>query len=201
VDTYRKRSLVIFGEYVPLERWMPFLKYFTPIEGGFTRGDKTVQFDLDSLGVMASVLICFEDIFPPLAREGAQPDTDFLVNLTNNGWFGEGAAQWQHAATAVFRAVENRIPLLRCSNNGLTCWVDAHGRIREVFRDTNGSEYGPGFMLTTVPLLGPGELREPTVYHRSGDLFGWLCVLLSIIWLPFKLRLPFRAGTPDPNVH
>ena len=71
------------------------------------------------------MLICFEDIFPHLAREYAEDDTDFLVNLTNNGWFGEGAAQWQHAAGALFRAVENGLPLIRCSNNGLTCWVDS----------------------------------------------------------------------------
>ena len=51
------------------------------------------------------------------------------VNLTNNGWFGEGSAQWQHAAGAVFRTVENGVLLIRCSNNGLTCWMDAHGRI------------------------------------------------------------------------
>ncbi len=187
-ETYRKRSLVIFGEYVPLERWVPFMKYLTPIDGGFTPGERSTPFVMDSLGVVTSALICFEDIFTNLSREGAQPDTDFLVNLTNDGWFGESAAPWQHAATAVFRTVENRIPLLRCSNNGLTCWVDERGRIREVFRDAKGSEYGAGFMISEVPLLGPDELREPTIYHRHGDRFGWVCVLLTVIWLPFKLR-------------
>ena len=62
-----------------------------------------------------ATLICFEDMFPFLARESADDDTDFLVNLTNNGWFGESAAQWQHAAGALFRAVENGLPLIRCS--------------------------------------------------------------------------------------
>jgi apolipoprotein N-acyltransferase len=202
MDTYRKRSLVIFGEYVPLERWIPFIKYFTPIEGGFTPGDRSEQFELDSLGVVTSVLICFEDIFPTLGREGSQPDTDFLVNLTNNGWFGEGAAQWQHGATSVFRAVENRITLVRCSNNGLTCWVDKFGRIRQVFRDAAGSEYGPGFMLCEIPLLGVDELREPTPYHRHGDRFGWTCVLLTVLWMPFgglkraSVSLPSKPHRP-----
>ncbi|HWQ92814.1 MAG TPA: apolipoprotein N-acyltransferase, partial [Clostridia bacterium] len=127
-DRYQKRGLVIFGEYIPLERWLPFLKFFTPIPGGFTRGQRPAQFQLPDLGVQTSVLICFEDIFPGLGRDSAEPDTDFLVNLTNNGWFGNSAAQWQHGATSVFRAVENRIPLVRCANNGLTCLVDEHGR-------------------------------------------------------------------------
>ena len=122
---YIKRKLVIFGEYVPLADWLPFLKYLTPIQGGFTPGRRPVSFPLPGLRAKTSVLICFEDIFPHLVREHVDDDTDFLVNLTNNGWFGESAAQWQHAANAVFRAVENGLPLVRCANNGLTCWVDA----------------------------------------------------------------------------
>ena len=100
VARYRKRNLVVFGEYIPLVRWLPFVKWFTPIEGGFTPGDRPVPFVLTRPDVKTSTLICFEDTFPGLAREAADDDTDFLVNLTNNGWFGESAAQWQHAASA-----------------------------------------------------------------------------------------------------
>jgi apolipoprotein N-acyltransferase len=176
---YRKCNLVVFGEYIPLVRWLPFVKWFTPIEGGFTPGKQPVPFVLKNLDVKTSVLICFEDVFPHLARHYADDDTDFLVNLTNNGWFGESAAQWQHAAGAIFRAVENGLPLVRCSNNGLTGWVDAHGRLREVFHDDRGTIYGPGFMTAEVPLLNPGQPRIPTFYHQHGDWFGWLCVGLS----------------------
>jgi apolipoprotein N-acyltransferase len=102
-----------------------------------------------------------------------QDDTDFLVNLTNDGWFGEGAAQWQQAAAAVFRAVENGVPLVRCCNNGLTCWADATGRLREIFKDATGSVYGAGFMTIEIPV---GGKREPTFYNRHGDWFGWSCV-------------------------
>ena len=176
VSRYVKRNLVVFGEYIPLVRWLPFVKWFTPIEGGFTPGTHTVPFVLTNLDVKTATLICFEDMFPFLARESAEDDTDFLVNLTNNGWFGESAAQWQHAAGALFRAVENGLPLIRCSNNGLTGWVDAHGRLRQVFRDDRGTIYGPGFMTAEIPLLAHGEKRPPTFYHRHGDLFGWVCV-------------------------
>ncbi len=180
VAQYIKRHLVIFGEYIPLVRQLPFLKYVTPIDGGFTAGDRVAPFELGELNVKVSVLICFEDVFPHLAREYATDDTDFLVNLTNNGWFGEGAAQLQHAAGAVFRAVENGVPLVRCTNNGLTCWVDSCGRIREEFESPARGIYGAGFMVARIPLLLPGEKRVPTFYHQHGDRFGWSCVGIAL---------------------
>jgi len=206
-NTYRKRGLVIFGEYIPLERWLPFIKWFTPITGSYTAGDRAVQFvfkgvahplftnDVDeamgtnapslpiSLGTLrsaqTSVLICFEDTFPNLARKSVEPDTDFLVNITNDGWFGEGAAQWQHAAAATFRTVENGVPLIRCANTGLTCWMDANGRWRELFADENGNVYREGFMTVTVPL--PAGRHAQTFYNQHGNWFGWACVVLAVV--------------------
>ena len=192
VSRYRKRQLVVFGEYIPLVRWLPFVKWFTPIEGGFTPGDRPVPFALDTPDVKTSVLICFEDIFPHVAREYADDDTDFLVNLTNNGWFGESAAQWQHAAGALFRAVENGLPLIRCSNNGLTGWVDAHGRLRQVFRDDRGTVYGAGFLTAEIPLPAAGEKRAPTFYHEHGDWFGWACV--GLVGIMLMRRVARRRG-------
>lgn len=173
---YIKRNLVMFGEYIPLYHWLPFLAKFTPIKGGFTPGTNVVPFEMPDLNVKVSVLICFEDTFPQLARDYVSDDTDFLVNLTNNGWFGEGAAQWQHAAAAIFRAVENNVPLVRCSNNGLTCWVDECGRLREIFHSDTHGIYGPGFMIARIPVLNPGEKRASTFYRLHGDVFGWACV-------------------------
>lgn len=201
IARYDKRNLVIFGEYIPLEHWLPFVKWFTPVQSSFTAGDRSVPFELMPEGerpsepkpkpkdgspgvsshppVKTSVLICFEDTFSQLAREGAETDTDFLVNITNDGWFGEGTAQWQHAATALFRAVENGLPLVRCTNTGLTCWYDANGRLREWFTDQKGTIYGAGFMTVKIPLLPAGERRPETFYNRHGDWFGWGCVALA----------------------
>ena len=176
VERYRKRKLVIFGEYIPLVRWLPFVKWFTPIEGGFTPGIRPIPFLPRNPDAKTSVLICYEDIFPHVVREYAADDTDFLINITNDGWFGEGAAQWQQAASALIRAVENGLPLVRCANNGLTGWVDSRGRLREVFRDDRGTIYGAGFLSVDIPLLGVGEKRTPTFYHEHGDWFGWGCV-------------------------
>jgi apolipoprotein N-acyltransferase len=126
--------------------------------------------------VKASPLICFEDSFPQLARKAVRDDTDFLVNLTNDGWFGEGAEQWQQAAAGIFRAVENGLPLVRSCNNGVTCWIDAHGRVQAIFRDGQGSEYGQGVLTADIPLLQTGQKSAPTFYNRHGDWFGWGCV-------------------------
>lgn len=193
-NRYRKRNLVIFGEYVPLTRWLPFLAWFTPVQGGFTPGDRPVQFRLPNLGVQTAVLICFEDIFPNLVRESVEPETDFLVNLTNNGWFGESAAQWQHAAAAIFRAVENGRPLLRSANNGLTCWVDERGRLRQIFRTSSGSIYGAGWMWFELPLPGAKEQKPLTFYRQHGDLFGWTCVLAAGLLLSTRIPRAVRGA-------
>jgi apolipoprotein N-acyltransferase len=131
-----------------------------------------------------------------VAREYVQDDTDFLVNLTNDGWFGEGAAQWQQAAAAVFRAVENGVPLVRCCNNGLTCWADATGRLREIFKNTAGSVYGAGAMTIDLPLSQPGEKRVPTFYNQHGDWFGWFCVGVTGILLVVKISGHRRKQQP-----
>jgi apolipoprotein N-acyltransferase len=181
----------MFGEYVPLSRWVPFLKWFTPIDGGFTAGDKPATFTLPRPDLAVSILICFEDTFAHVSRSGITSDTDFLVNLTNDGWFGESAEQWQHAITALFRAVENGIPLIRCTNNGLTCWMDKHGRIRDYLVDARGSIYGPGFLTVLVPRR-PAE-DAMTFYSRYGDVFGWSCITLSATAL-LNARFQRRLG-------
>jgi apolipoprotein N-acyltransferase len=189
---YIKRQMVIFGEYVPLQRWLPFLGWFTPVGTGFTAGTGPAGFDLEGLGVKTSVQICYEDIFPHLVRTDVAPDTDFLVNITNDGWFGNSAEQWQHATAALFRAVENRVPLIRCCNNGLSCWIDGHGRLREVLRDPEGTVYGMGYLRAEIPILSDGARHPLTFYTRKGDVFGWSCAGLSAVILATKVRVSRR---------
>ena len=177
VKTYRKLRLVIFGEYIPLARWLPFLKYFTPIQGGFAQGKGPVQFQLTEPKARVSPLICFEDVFPHFTGPYVEQDTDFLLNLTNDGWFGDSAAQWQHGLAALFRAVENGRPLVRCTNNGLTCWIDEFGRLRTLFRDATGNPHGEGFLFLNFPL---SDKKLTTFYNQHGDWFGWSCVILAV---------------------
>lgn len=186
-DVYHKRHLVAFGEYIPLS-WIPIVKWFTPITGSYTPGTRPVEFSLPNLKVHTAVLICFEDVFPDPTREYAGDNVDFLVNITNDGWFRNGSAQWQQAAAACFRSVENGLPLVRCANNGLTCWIDKHGHLRDIFKDTQGTVYGPGTTTVEIPLLAAGEKRIPTYYHEHGDIFGWSCVGLTALLAANKMR-------------
>lgn len=208
LPAYHKRQLVIFGEYVPLAGWLPFLKWLTPISGGWTPGGPPVSFELERRPprpqegtiqitadpaaasaaeiVHCAPLICFEDTFPGATRESAQDDEDLLVNLTNDGWFQQSAEQWQHLANAVFRAVENRLPLLRCANNGVTCLINPHGRIEEIFRDGNHSEYGRGALTVDIPLPS-GPRPAPTFYNRHGDWFAWACLAVTLFQFSFQL--------------
>lgn len=202
VSTYRKRHLVIFGEYIPLTDWLPFLKWFTPIQGGFTAGKEPVAFALNrrrdgdtivstpTAPLRAGLLICFEDAIAPIVRESAA-DADFLLNLTNDGWFGAGAQQFQHAAHSVFRAVENRRPVIRCTNNGLTCYVDESGFVHDLGVGDAADVYGAGFRV--VKLTVPAGPREPTFYQRHGNWLGWTCVALTG-W--FLLRHGWRNRRP-----
>ena len=213
---YHKRRLVIFGEYIPLVRWLPFIKWFTPISGGWTPGDRPVQFAVTRAkspddaggkvinlvspdgqsapgprnGFRTAPLICFEDAFPSLGRSATDDDTDFLVNLTNDGWFGGGPEQWQHAAAAIFRAVENGRPLVRCANNGISCLIDRHGRVTRLLTGPDGNVHGPGARTWEVPLP---DRPATTWYHQHGDRFGWACVALTLLALA---RTSFRKSQP-----
>jgi apolipoprotein N-acyltransferase len=191
VAGYRKQRLVIFGEYIPFSRWLPFLERWTGM-GSFAAGTGPVPFVMPPLRCKTSVLICFEDVFPQLVRTYVEDDTDFLVNITNDGWFGESAAQWQQAANAAFRAVENGLPLVRCSNNGITCWIDAQGRMHDEFLPGTQDAYGAGFKVISVPLFA-GTKRTPTFYRQHGDVFGWACVTLTVLALAAQLTRARRT--------
>lgn len=190
-----KRRLVMFGEYIPLANKFPFLKALSPIGEGYAPGEEPGVLKLDAPPIAVGALICFEDAFPSLAREAAQRNPDFLVNLTNAAWFGEGKAQWQQARGAVFRAVETGLPLIRCTNNGITCWIDPYGRLRAGPMESPEDAYKKGFQVAEVSLSHP----PPTHYLREGDLFGWGCVFASFVLLllreGFRLRERMRKST------
>lgn len=187
---YHKQRLVIFGEFVPLAKWLPFLKWLTPIGGGFDSGTEPGRFPValqstegtnEMITAMLSPVICFEDIFPHGTREQVQPDTDLLIELTNDGWFSDSSAQWQHCANAAFRSVENGVPLVRCANNGITCWLDSVGRFRDRVGSTRDEAYASGFLLANVPLASAGTPRSLTFYRYHGDIFGWTCCGLTVL--------------------
>ncbi|HVU17731.1 MAG TPA: apolipoprotein N-acyltransferase [Candidatus Didemnitutus sp.] len=173
---YAKRKLVPFGEYVPLRPVLGWIEKFAPIGGDFTPGDSEdpLVLKLRSHAVKLGMLICYEDIFPSLARSDTRAGADVLTVITNNGWFGEGGAAYQHAAHSVLRAAENRRPVIRCGNGGWSGWIDEYGTIRSVMLNEDHSVYFRGFesMMITTDTRWTGRL---SLYTRLGDWFVPLC--------------------------
>jgi apolipoprotein N-acyltransferase len=187
---YHKRHLVPFGEFMPGARLLPFLARLRAAGAGLTRGDRPGLFHLTEPLANCSVLICYEDLFPDEVRECLTPETDFLLNLTNDAWFGDSAAQWLHLVSALFRTVELRVPLVRCCNNGISCWIDARGGLHNVEFADSPDVYHSGYKIIEVPLAGSESGQHPTFYRRFGDVFGWSCVALVafLVLLPFGRR-------------
>ncbi|MBC2593140.1 apolipoprotein N-acyltransferase [Ruficoccus amylovorans] len=176
-EWYAKQKRVPFGEFVPFREWLPFLGKFVPLED-IARGPGPVilPVELPEGTYNAGPLICYEDIFPTLARQVTAMGADFLLVVTNDAWYGQEGGAIQHAAHSVLRAVETRRPVLRCGNNGWSGWIDEQGRIRDVLRGINGSTYfqGTGTFDLRHDLRWGGVL---TPYVRYGDWFVGLCAL------------------------
>lgn len=175
VDTdnyYAKRHLVPFGEYVPFGRWLPFLDKVIPLDGSFRQGTEPTLLRYQTLERTLRIgpLVCYEDIFPSLARSSVNAGADLLFVATNNAWFGEGSGAWQHAAHSVLRAVETRRPVLRTGNGGWSGWIDDHGHIRHITLDRSGSIYFQG--VDTAEITRSRHwIRELSFYVRFGDWF------------------------------
>jgi apolipoprotein N-acyltransferase len=203
VGTYRKRHLVPFGEYVPFENQFALIKRLAPLGFSCVPGSPVGPLELRVVqeGVETTanfgVLICFEDVFPYLARKDVGAGARFLVNQTNDAWFDPSAASRQHMANAVFRAVENRVPLVRCANTGVTCFVDRFGRIVELLAGDDGGTALKGFSVSELRI--PPADMPLTPYTRFGDwLWARPCAMLVIILLliPFIQRWVNREKRP-----
>ena len=194
---YHKRHLVPFGEFMPGARQFPFLARLRTAGAGLTSGDRPGLFHMTEPAANCSVLICYEDLFPHEVRQCIAPETDFLLNLTNDAWFGDSAAQWLHLVNALFRSVELRLPLVRCCNNGITCWIDAFGRLHNVEFADSTDVYQSGYKLIEVPLLASEGKHHSTFYSQFGDLFAWGCVILVAF---FALKCFVRqSGAPSAS--
>ena len=179
---YDKVHLVPFGEYVPFERYLPQIRRWIPPTGDFTRGEEYTVFELgtkeegrsfaslartmDESSLLTprpsslvprpslrfGVLICYEDSFPWIVRRLRQNGAQFLVNITNDAWFGRssGAAD-QHAQASLFRAIEEGVWMVRAANTGYSCVIDPHGRIVADVRDRDGRRlFVPGYAVATL---------------------------------------------------
>ena len=179
LEAYDKIHLVMFGEYVPLQRFLPFLRTMTPIEASFDAGREHTIFSVPEKDYPFAALICFEDTVARLARCAVRKGARLLVNQTNVAWFRESPAARQHMTHSVFRAVENRVPVVRAANTGVSGGIDHHGRIHNMIIDTKGKPFVHGFSIIPVQPPPPGDL--PTLYTRWGDWFGWTGLMVAAL--------------------
>lgn len=186
-EVYDKQHLVMFGEYIPLRPLGPIMKAMTPIEESFDAGTESTVFELDGPEVRFSALICFEDTVAKLARRAVRAGARLLINQTNDAWFDVSSASQQHMTHSVFRAVENRVPVVRSANTGVSCHIDRFGRIRDTLADEQGQTLITGFKMIRVETSDPDMAL--TFYTRHGDVFGWTALLaLGMIWVGERIR-------------
>lgn len=181
-EYYTKRRLVPFGEYVPLRPVLGWLRKFVEIGDDFQAGDdaRPLVVSLPTGPVVIGPLICYEDIYPRLATSSALAGAEILTVMTNNGWFGEGGAAYQHAAHSVLRAVETRRPVIRVGNGGWSGWIDEYGNIRATLTNDEGSVYFRGARVLTVS-RDVRWLNRNSYYVEHGDWFIVLCAALALL--------------------
>lgn len=198
VGRYDKLHLVPFGEYVPFKRALSFVERFAPSPiGDFSPGKEMTVFSFfiqrrsaDSVAttklikkVKFSSLICFEDIFPELARRAVNNGANFLVNITNDAWFKRSSAPHQHAQCSVFRAVENRVNVVRAANTGFSCFIDQKGEILSPVETGGKDIFVDGFSVREIVLT-----RVRTFYTAYGDVFAYICMGAIAIYLAAKMK-------------
>jgi apolipoprotein N-acyltransferase len=164
---YDKVHLVPFGEYLPFPSLFAFAGGLTKEVGEFKAG--TSRAPLDAGGTRLGIFVCYESVFPGEVREFAKQGAQLLVNISNDGWYGDSGAYAQHLNQTRMRAIENDRWLLSATNTGVTASIDPYGRtVAHLPRKQRGALVAP-YALTSVT----------TFYTRHGDWFCWLCAIIS----------------------
>ena len=180
LDRYDKIHLVPFGEYIPLRTTFPFLVSLVPFDASLTAGEKQTIFQIHDEGVTLKfgVLICYEDSDSELARRLRRDGADFMVNVSNDAWFGSSELD-QHFVTARYRAIENRYGVIRSGNNGISGLIDPLGRA-EILLDKNAIGSATGDLWVT---------DSESIYTQVGDVPGVALSGLVLIWEFAKRRI------------
>lgn len=175
VDRYDKIHLVPFGEFTPLKNYFPFLAGLVPYEIGLTPGNRWTLFPLDTLrngSFLFGASICYEDTVPSLMRKFKKDGADFMLNITNDGWFRDSAELDQHLAIMVFRAIENRIGMARAANTGISSFVAPDGAMYDKLSDPTGTYREiSGTLINRIKLVK----KYNPFYTTCGDWFAILC--------------------------
>jgi apolipoprotein N-acyltransferase len=181
---YDKIHLVPFGEYVPFRNLLTFAHKLTGRVSDFSRGEERSAFRLPTetgASHRYGIFICYEAVFAEEVRQFARNGAEVLVNISDDGWYGDTSAPWQHLNMARMRAIENRRWLLRDTNNGVTAAIDPYGRVRQSI---------PRHQADALPAQY-GFRDDVTFYTAHGDVFAWVCAILSIgvvVWCVNRIQ-------------
>ena len=177
---YNKMHLVPFGEYVPFRAAFPLFAWIVGdlVPDDFDPGAYPVVLEMSAKPVKIGPLICFEDVIGDLARQFALRGAQAFAVVTNDGWFLNSAGSRQHAAHAVFRCVENKLPMVRAANTGVTCMVDRLGMVRETLQNEQGDTFIEGVLFGRV--AAPTN-PLPTFYARYGEVFSIACLVVATL--------------------
>jgi len=187
IGRYDKIHLVPFGEYVPFQQYLTFARKLTGRVSSFSRGTERKTFRVN--GHRYGVFICYEAVFADEVRHFAQLGAEVLVNVSDDGWYGDTSAPWQHLNMARMRAIENRRWLLRDTNNGITAVIDPYGSVRQSI---------PRHQADALPAQY-GFRDDITFYTEHGDVFAWLCLFLSIPIFVWSLKIEIRRIVARPG--
>ncbi len=189
-DFYDKIQLVPFGEYIPFSWLFGSIPLATESVGQFGRGDRFTVFEGPALdGAFGAgdgarrakfgALICYEGIFPNITRRFVVDGARMLVNISNDAWYGDTSAPTQHLAMVAMRAIENRVPVIRATNTGVTALIDRTGNVR-----------GATELFVEAVVVDDVEIRRGKgLYAWIGDAFAYLCMAGLGVLVYFRLRL------------
>jgi apolipoprotein N-acyltransferase len=174
---YDKIRLMPFGEYLPAKDTIPWANVQVPNVVGYLPGKEFTIFEIS--GVKFGATICWENIFPDLVQQFVKNGAQFIVNITNEAWFGKTAAPYQFLSMSVLRAVENKVPVVRCANTGVSCFIDQNGRIIERVRDNQNNDVFVQGVLTREIFISGSQ----TFYTKHGDIFVYFCFFVTLLFL------------------
>jgi len=186
---YLKIHLVPFGETIPYEKLIPWPRFIVADDKRSFEipGEEFTLFELN--GSKFGAVICWEVVFPGLFRTFVKNGANFMINLTNEGWFGETAAPYQLAAINIFRAVENRTYVARAANTGISCYIDPFGRIYGRVKNKNKDIFVDGYLTAEIRAS-----HTRTFYTLYGDVFVYIIMAITFIMVVLCIfRIPTRT--------
>jgi apolipoprotein N-acyltransferase len=192
VGTYDKFHLVMFGEYVPFSRWLPFLKEISSLTGSVDAGEGPVGLTLGGTTYVPN--ICYETVIPHVIRNQVNTlierseSPNVLVNLTNDAWYWGSSELEQHLASGVFRAIETRRPLVIAANGGISAWIDHTGRIRA---------HSPKMQTDTI-IADVEIVYANSLYRMFGDWLAGACLMCCIALAAIGWRARKIPLNPEP---